>query len=59
MITNMGDFDAIIFDLDGTLVDSLPDMTVALNRHLEDKGRRSLKFNEVCPLIGGGTSKII
>jgi phosphoglycolate phosphatase len=59
MITNMGDFDAIIFDLDGTLVDSLPDMTVALNRHLEDKGRRSLKVNEVRPLIGGGTSKMI
>ena len=52
-------FDAIVFDLDGTLVDSLPDMTLALNRFLFDEGRRELGVTEVRPLIGRGAPKMI
>jgi phosphoglycolate phosphatase len=59
MTINIGQFDAIIFDLDGTLVDSLPDMVLALNRLLEDEGRRGLGETEVRPLIGRGASKMI
>ena len=59
MIIDIKKLDAIIFDLDGTLVDSLPDMTVALNRLLKDEGRRCLEIEEVRPLIGGGASKMI
>ena len=51
--------DAVIFDLDGTLVDSLPDMAVALNRLLKENGRRTLEVREVYPLIGGGAAKMI
>ena len=53
------DFDTIIFDLDGTLVDSLPDMVVALNRHLSDEGRRILEIAEVRSLIGGGATEMV
>ncbi len=59
MTLNIGQFDAIIFDLDGTLVDSLPDMTLALNRFLIDEGRRELDIVEVLPLIGRGAPKMI
>jgi len=52
-------FDAVIFDLDGTLVDSLPDMVVALNRLLKAEGRRHLEIKEVLPLIGGGAPRMI
>jgi phosphoglycolate phosphatase len=59
MINFIDNFEAIIFDLDGTLVDSLPDMSEALNRTLADDGRRLLDVDEVRPLIGGGVSKMI
>ena len=59
MIGALTEFDAIIFDLDGTLVDSLPDMAAALNRHLGNVGRRSLEIIEIRPLIGGGAPKMI
>jgi len=56
---NIKNFDAVVFDLDGTLVDSLPDMVLALNRFLVDEGRRELSFLEVRPLIGRGAPKMI
>ena len=59
MVKYKDKFEAIIFDLDGTLVDSLPDMSDALNRLLVDDGRRILDVEEVRPLIGGGVSKMI
>ena len=59
MVKYKDKFETIIFDLDGTLVDSLPDMSDALNRLLVDDGRRILDVEEVRPLIGGGVSKMI
>jgi phosphoglycolate phosphatase len=56
---NIKNYDAIIFDLDGTLVDSLPDMVFALNRLLLDEGRRELTMSEVRPMIGRGALKMI
>jgi phosphoglycolate phosphatase len=35
-------FDLLVFDLDGTLVDSLPDITRALNLALTEAGRPAL-----------------
>jgi phosphoglycolate phosphatase len=56
---NTKNFDAIVFDMDGTLVDSLPDMIFALNRLLSDHGRRKLTKLEVRPLIGRGAIKML
>ena len=37
-------FPALIFDLDGTLLDSLPDVIGALNRLLAEEGRDAASF---------------
>ena len=39
----MTDVDAILFDLDGTLLDTAPDMVGALNRLLGENGREPLE----------------
>jgi phosphoglycolate phosphatase len=50
---------ALIFDLDGTLVDSLPDLRVALNGMLLGLGRRQLAASEVRVMIGDGTRALV
>jgi phosphoglycolate phosphatase len=44
----------LLFDLDGTLVDSLPDLTNALNEVLRERGYAPLAPTEVKPMIGDG-----
>jgi len=55
----MASFPLMVFDLDGTLVDALPDLTAALNRMLEARGLASLTPAEVRPMIGDGTKKLV
>ena len=43
---------ALVFDLDGTLVDSLPDLRAALNETLRGLGRHGLSPDEVRRMIG-------
>lgn len=50
---------AVIFDLDGTLVDTLPDLHVALNRVLEEEGLQTLDPTETRLMIGGGARNLI
>ncbi|HAQ50485.1 MAG TPA: phosphoglycolate phosphatase, partial [Gammaproteobacteria bacterium] len=38
----MSHFQSVLFDLDGTLVDTAPDLGFALNTLLEQEGRRPL-----------------
>jgi len=45
---------AIIFDLDGTLVDSLRDITDALNEALTELGKPTVTQPEVRSWVGGG-----
>jgi phosphoglycolate phosphatase len=52
-------FEALIFDLDGTLIDSAPDVRAAANRVLVDAGRRPLTLDEVKNLIGQGGRALI
>jgi phosphoglycolate phosphatase len=47
-------FRALIFDLDGTLIDSAPDVRGALNRALAGRGRREITLAETKALIGQG-----
>jgi phosphoglycolate phosphatase len=50
---------ALIFDLDGTLVDSAPDLRAALNEMLGKFGRRELALDEVRQMIGDGSHALV
>jgi len=50
---------AVVFDLDGTLVHSAPDLHAALNRLMADEGRRALDLQEVVLMIGDGVPKLV
>ena len=50
---------AVIFDLDGTLVDTAPDLTAALNKVLDDAGHPSVPLSEVTHLIGDGARALV
>lgn len=50
---------AVIFDLDGTLVDSAPDLAGALNDLLAEEGLGSLPLEQVRLMIGGGVPKLV
>jgi phosphoglycolate phosphatase len=50
---------AVIFDLDGTLIHSLPDLTVAVNKTLAEAGRPPLLETEVGPMVGDGASTLV
>lgn len=45
---------ALVFDLDGTLVDSLPGIAAALNRALHDHGQPTHPLTDVRRFIGSG-----
>ena len=50
---------AFIFDLDGTLVDSLPGIALALNHALTDAGLPTFNETEVCGFIGDGMAALV
>lgn len=49
----------LVFDLDGTLIHSLPDLAIALNRLLEEEGRRKLYEDEVAVMVGDGAAMLV
>jgi phosphoglycolate phosphatase len=49
----------IVFDLDGTLVDSAPDIMVAANRMLEGEGYEPLDLATITSFIGNGLPKLV
>jgi phosphoglycolate phosphatase len=49
----------LVFDLDGTLVDSLPDLTNTLNKALSERGYAPLTRSEVAPLVGDGVPALV
>ena len=49
----------LLFDLDGTLVDTLPDLTNALNEVLRERGYAPLCRAEVRPMIGDGMAMLL
>jgi phosphoglycolate phosphatase len=55
----MTPFPLLVFDLDGTLVDSLPDLTAALNRLMAARGLLDFARAEVAPMVGDGTRKLV
>jgi phosphoglycolate phosphatase len=49
----------LLFDLDGTLVDTLPDLTNALNEVLRECGHEPLSPSQVKPMIGDGMPTLL
>ena len=47
-------FDAVLFDLDGTLIETAPDLCGALNHTLARAGRTGVKLDQVRHMIGDG-----
>lgn len=52
-------FEALIFDLDGTLIDSAPDVRASVNRVLADLDRRELTLEETKDMVGWGGRVLI
>jgi phosphoglycolate phosphatase len=50
---------AIIFDLDGTLVDSAEDLRAALNKLMGELNLRPIEPNEIKGMIGDGVLKLV
>ncbi len=54
-----GDAAVLVCDLDGTLVDSLPDLAAAVGELLEAEGRPGLSHEAVAAMVGDGVPKLI
>jgi phosphoglycolate phosphatase len=52
-------YDLIVFDLDGTLIDSLGDIADALNRVLAELGLPARSDTEVVGMIGNGVIELV
>lgn len=51
--------EAVVFDLDGTLIHSAPDIHACLNRAMSDAGVRPFSLAEVTGFIGNGVPRLI
>ena len=49
----------LAFDLDGTLVDSAPDIIAALNKVLQEQGIKPYHLDDARPLIGRGAMELL
>jgi phosphoglycolate phosphatase len=56
---NPGPFKAVIFDLDGTLLDTLADLSVSLNTVLERHGYPTHSLDECRKLVGFGMQVLV
>ncbi|MFV0666060.1 phosphoglycolate phosphatase [Denitromonas sp.] len=51
--------DALLFDLDGTLVDSIGDLALAANAMLDELGRPARSLDQVRRFVGKGIPKLV
>ncbi len=54
-----GHIQTVLFDLDGTLLDTAPDLASALNAVLEQNGRPALPFERIRPVVSHGGRALI
>ncbi|MCQ9617604.1 phosphoglycolate phosphatase [Paenalcaligenes niemegkensis] len=52
-------YSAVLLDLDGTLVDSIPDIAAAANAMLVDLGRNELSLQVITSFVGKGTDVLV
>lgn len=50
---------AVLFDLDGTVLDTAPDMIGALNQLRTDKGRKHLPYDLLRPSVSHGSARLV
>jgi phosphoglycolate phosphatase len=55
----MADIRAVLFDLDGTLLDTAPDLADALNRVLERHRRAALPLETIRPAVSHGATALV
>ena len=53
------EIDTVLFDLDGTLLDTAPDLANALNVTLERNGRNTLAYESIRPVVSYGGRALI
>ena len=57
--TTDGRVKAVVFDLDGTLIHTAPDLQAAANRMLAGEGRPAVSEEQITKMIGDGVSKLV
>lgn len=55
----MSGFSALLFDLDGTIIDSAPDVCASVNRVLETMGRPQISVTDTKALVGFGARVLV
>lgn len=55
----LNNIDAVLFDLDGTLIDSAPDLGAAADKMRTDRGLQSLPLSLYRPMAGAGARGMI
>jgi len=50
---------SIVFDLDGTLIDSAPDLRVAVNRMMANEGQEAFDLATITSFIGNGLPRLV
>jgi phosphoglycolate phosphatase len=53
-VSNLSPIRTVLFDLDGTLADTAPDLAFALNQVLIEQGRDPLPFETIRPVVSHG-----
>jgi len=55
----MHKINTVLFDLDGTLIDTAPDMANALNILLQEESYDVLSFDEIRPVVSNGSAALV
>lgn len=55
----MSNINTVLFDLDGTLIDTAPDMANALNILLQEQGEPVMAFEQIRPVVSNGSVALV
>lgn len=55
----MLEYTTVLFDLDGTLIDTAPDMANALNLLLVEEGKTRLPYDTIRPVVSNGSVALV
>lgn len=55
----MTKLESVLFDLDGTLIDTAPDFVTVLNRLLQEEGKQPLEFDTIRAIVSDGARALV